>query len=320
MLSFVWPWAFWLLPLPVLMRWLVPPVRRQIAAIRSPLLAEFAVNHQHSARFGRVGSLIRVILASLMWFALVTALARPQYVGEPVVQPAQARDLMLAVDISGSMKELDMPSGSNWVTRLGAVKAVVGDFASYRRGDRLGLILFGSQAYLQTPLTFDHKTLNQLLREALIGFAGTGTAIGDAIGLAVKHLQDRPSKQRVLVLITDGANTDGVLNPLEAAQAAADAKVKIYTIGVGSPQFARGPQLDERTLIGIAQITGGDYFRARDPLEMANAYRTIDALEPIEQEGETIRPVEALYHLSLALAALLALLTWVGLRRSGSAW
>ena len=242
----------------------------------------------------------------LCWLCSLLALSRPQWVGDPVPLPASGRDLLLAVDISPSMRQRDMRIGGQIVNRLVAVKSVVGEFVTQREGDRLGLILFGEQAYLQTPLTFDRLTLQTLLNEAQLGFAGSnGTAIGDAIGLAVKRLEDRPKNHRVVILLTDGANNSGALEPIKAAQLASRAKVKIYTIGVGAKN-ARG--LDEQTLAEVAKITGGQFFRARNPAELDAIYQELNRLEPVDQEAETIRPTRSLYHLPLGIAFILSLI------------
>jgi Ca-activated chloride channel family protein len=249
------------------------------------------------------------IILFLCWLCTLLALSRPQWVGDPVPLPTSGRDLLLAVDISPSMRQRDMRIGGQIVNRLVAVKSVVGEFVAQREGDRLGLILFGEQAYLQTPLTFDRKTLQTLLYEAQLGFAGSnGTAIGDAIGLAVKRLQDRSENHRVVILLTDGANNSGALDPIKAAQLASRAKVKIYTIGVG----ARGASgLDEQTLSEVAKITGGQFFRARNPAELDAIYQELNRLEPVDQEAETIRPTISLYHWPLSIAFVLSLLIGV---------
>ena len=255
------------------------------------------------------------ILLFICWLCTLVAASRPQWIGDPVALPTSGRDLLLAVDISPSMRQRDMRIGGQIVNRLVAVKSVVGDFVEQREGDRLGLVLFGEQAYLQTPLTFDRKTLQTLLYEAQMGFAGSnGTAIGDAIGLAVKRLEDRPKNHRVVILLTDGANNAGVLEPIKAAQLASRAKVKIYTIGVG----ARGANgLDEQTLAEVAKITGGQFFRARNPAELNAIYQELNRLEPVNQEAETIRPTISLYHWPLGIAFGLSLLIAV-LRQRGA--
>jgi Ca-activated chloride channel family protein len=257
------------------------------------------------------------IVLFLCWLCALLALSRPQWVGDPVPLPTSGRDLLLAVDISPSMRQRDMRIGGQIVNRLVAVKSVVGEFVAQREGDRLGLILFGEQAYLQTPLTFDRKTLKTLLYEAQLGFAGSnGTAIGDAIGLAVKRLQDRSENHRVVILLTDGANNSGALEPIKAAQLASRAKVKIYTIGVG----ARGASgLDEQTLSEVAKITGGQFFRARNKAELDAIYQELNRLEPVDQEAETIRPTISLYHWPLSIAFILSLLIAVA-RQYGRAY
>ena len=228
-----------------------------------------------------------------------------------------------------------MVLGQNTVARVTAVKQVVGDFIERRRGDRVGLILFGSNAYVQAPLTFDTTTVKRFLREAQLGFAGRETAIGDAIGLAVKRLRqlrERPADSRVLILLTDGANNAGEVQPLDAAKLAADNDVKIHTIGIGSDKMVMpglfgssfGSQvvnpsrdLDEESLRRIAELTGGNYFRARDPAELVNIYQLLDAMEPVEQEAQSYRPQKSLFHLPLSVAFLLSLglACWKGIER-----
>jgi Ca-activated chloride channel family protein len=233
--------------------------------------------------------------------------------------------MMLAVDISRSMLEDDMQIAGRQMSRLQAVKAVVGNFVEERVGDRLGLILFGQQGYLQTPLTFDNQTVKQQLQEALAGFAGNATAIGDAIGLAIKTLRDRPSESRVLILLTDGANTAGT-EPAKAADVAAEAGIKIHTIGVGADsKIVRGvfgttrkvnpsSDLDEASLINIAQKTGGRYFRARNPDELHQIYQELDRLEPIPEE-QTFRPTQSLSYLGVLCALLISFFLLLVIRR-----
>ena len=315
MLSLVWPWALALSPLPLLYRYWRRPINQTINALRAP--AMLAITKPQDSQFNTatwLKNLLKILL-TLCWLCTVVALARPQWVGDPAALPTSGRDLLLAVDISPSMRQRDMRIGGQVVNRLVAVKSVVGEFVEKREGDRLGLILFGEQAYLQTPLTFDRKTLQTLLHEAQMGFAGSnGTAIGDAIGLAVKRLQDRPKNHRVLILLTDGANNAGALEPIKAAQLASRAEVKIYTIGVGA-RGARG--LDEQTLAEIAKITGGQFFRARNPAELEAIYQELNRLEPVDQEAETIRPTISLYHWPLGVAFMLSLLIAV-IRQRGS--
>jgi len=300
-----------------------------MAHAESPRAAGHGVARSLYATFSRVAagkqsppSRWRLLLAALAWVLLVCAAARPQFVGTPVSLPVTGRDLMLAVDISGSMETEDMQLGQQVTDRLTAVKAVAGNFIDHREGDRLGLILFGDQAYLQTPLTFDRETVRTLLNEAAIGLAGKSTAIGDAIGLAVKRLRERPAENRVLILLTDGANTSGSVDPLKAADLAAREGVRIYTIGVGADeQLLRGffgtqrvssTELDETTLKAIAQKTGGQYFRARDIESLQKIYDLLDKLEPVSQDEQTFRSIHELYAWPLSGALLLTALLALG--------
>lgn len=322
MIEFEWPWLFVLLPLPLLLRVLLRPAdaSRQ-AALRTPFLEDFA----QSASGGRTAPGSRALLlgALLAWVLLITAAARPQWFGEPVQLPVSGRDLMLAVDLSASMQEEDFVLGNRAIDRLTAVKRVAGEFIDRREGDRVGLILFGDRAYVQAPLTFDRRTVNTLLQESFLGLAGERTAIGDAIGLAVKRLQDNPQQRRILILMTDGANTAGELEPFKAAELAQRAGLKIYTIGIGADAVQRrsffgtftvnpSRDMDEKTLTAIAEATGGRYFRAHDTAELAEIYGILDELEPVEVERQSFRPTRALFYWPLALAFLLSLLLFGG--------
>jgi len=321
MIEFLWPWLLLTLPLPLLVRLLKPvPAGLQSAALIVPVAEDFQSVDAPSSRPGRAWW--RLWLALLCWALLVLAAARPQLLGEPVPLPVTGRDLMLAVDLSGSMQEQDFLINQKPVDRLTATKWVAGEFIERRIGDRVGLILFGERAYLQAPLTFDRKTVRTLLDESAIGLAGQFTAIGDAIGLAVKRLRERDQKNRVLILLTDGANTAGEVDPIQATRIAAEAGLKIYTVGIGADamlvnsRFGRrqvnpSRNLDEKALRNIAELTGGQYFRARDTQEMEKIYAELDRLEPVTEEELNYRPTKSLYmwplSLSLALASLLVL-------------
>jgi Ca-activated chloride channel homolog len=315
--DFAWPWATACLPLPLIIYWLLPRASRQEAALRVPFF-DLVTGFESSTSVERK-SYLRRLLMVLIWCALVLAATRPQFVGEPIELPTTGRDLMLAVDISGSMGTEDMLASGRQVSRLAVVKAVVSEFVERRKGDRLGLILFGSHAYLQTPLTFDRLTVRTLLMETPLRIAGDQTAIGDAIGLAVKRLLTRPASNRVLILLTDGRNNAGEVAPLQAGQIAAEQGVKIYTVGFGADEmrvpglfFDRtvnpSAELDEATLTQIATLTGGLYQRARDATELAQIYEALDQLEPIEQEKETYRPTKSLFAWPLGFAFILTLL------------
>jgi Ca-activated chloride channel family protein len=266
-------------------------------------------------------------LAALSWLLLVLACGRPQWLGEAVALPLAGRDLLLAVDLSGSMETPDFVLNGRRVARLTALKAVAGAFIAGRQGDRLGLILFGDEAHLQAPLTFDRTTVRQLLDEAVIGLAGERTAIGDAIGLAVKRLTSGqapadppPTNQAVpvLVLFTDGVNTAGQLDPLAAARLAARQGVRLYCVGIGAEhsdpvglllrrRLQPTAEMDEELLRALAGATGGRYFRARDSLELAGIMAELDRLEPVESDQRPLRPITELYVWPLAGALLCAL-------------
>ncbi|MEO8740227.1 MAG: VWA domain-containing protein [Casimicrobiaceae bacterium] len=310
-----WPWVLAALPLPLLARMLPRAAQIPPSTLRFPHLDAL---HAALGTGQREHSNVRLALATLAWVLIVIAAARPQMIGETVHLPVTGRSIMLALDLSGSMQTQDMGSGDVAVSRLAAVKKVAGDFIQRRAGDRLGLILFGDQAYLQVPLTLDRSTVRTLLDEAQIGLAGEHTAIGDAIGLAIKRLRDEPIKNRVLILLTDGASNAGNVEPLKAADLAAREGVRIYTIGVGAKEMiVRGPfgmtqtvqsDLDEETLKAIAQKTGGRYFRAGDVEALAEIYDSLDKMEPLSRDQQSWRPVEELYAWPLAVALLLTVL------------
>ena len=325
MIDLAFPWVLVALPLPVLIRFLLPAVEAsRDAALRVPFIEDFqSMPSQRKAIRRKSWPLL---LAGLGWCLLVLACARPEWLGEPIEQSVSGRDLMLAVDLSGSMKAEDFMINDRMVNRLVATKRVAGEFLKRRQGDRIGLILFGENAYLQAPLTFDRKTVGKLLNESFIGLAGDSTAIGDAIGQAIKRLRENDSHQRVLILMTDGANTAGAVTPLKAAELAAAEKLKIYTIGIGADEIivrdffgARrvnpSQDLDEKTLKAIAEKTGGQYFRARDTAELAQIYQLLDQLEPVEKDKRYYRPKIALFYWPLSGALLLfGILSWFHMR------
>ena len=319
-MNFAWPWMLLLLPLPWLVWKFLPPAVPG-AALRLPQPVTLAPR----VAGGRVRNW-RLWVAVLAWMLLVCAAARPQQPAPPQAITHTGRALMLAVDCSGSMAIEDMRFGDTVVSRFAAVKAIAQRFIKLRSGDDVGLVLFGTQAYLMTPMTFDVEAVAKQMGGAAVGLAGRETAIGDAIVLAVKHLSALPARARVLVLLTDGVNTAGSVPPLDAARLAKAAGVRIYTIGVGSSaqtldafgfQFAAPDnQLDVPALTQIADTTGGRFFRASDGDQLAAAYHAIDALEPLATGHSLLRPDHEWYPWPLALALLLgcALLPWNGWR------
>lgn len=226
--------------------------------------------------------------------------------------------MMLAMDVSGSMGEGDMVLGGQAVDRLTAAKAVLADFLDRRAGDRVGLLIFGDRAYTLTPLTADLASVRDQLRDSVVGLAGRETAIGDAIGLAVKRLRSQPEGQRVLILLTDGVSNAGVLEPLRAAEVARAEGVRIHTVAFGGdgsmrlfgiPISTDQDPVDEATLKRIASMTGGQFFRARDTAQLAGIYAELDRLEPVAAKGPSLRPRER-YAWPLGLALLLGALAW----------
>lgn len=321
MFGFEWWWmaAAALLPL-LVRRFIKPATSPDPVALQVPFY-EHISRLQTGLRAPPAKPVNRGLLV-LMWLALVLASMRPQWLGEPIDLPMSGRDLMLGLDISASMQEQDFSVSGRTVNRLDAVKAVASGFIDRRRGDRVGLILFGDNAYIQTPLTYDLTTVQHFLDESVVGLIGTSTAIGEAIGLAVKRLRTRPAEARVFILLTDGANTAGAVLPDEAARLAAAEGVRIHTIGVGAEQVAQrglfgtrlvNPSLalDEDTLREIANLTGGRYFRARNTREMEEIYELIDQLEPTESDASQQRPLHELFPWPLAIALLAsALIAW----------
>ncbi|NVJ50450.1 MAG: VWA domain-containing protein [Gammaproteobacteria bacterium] len=328
MYEFAWPMLLALLILPLI--WWILPVGKTAAdsaALKSGLFDYWRPFTQSGKKKSAQWS--QWLFKYLLWALLVVALARPQWVGEPIELPASGRDLMVSIDISGSMETPDLKLNGKEVTRLAIVKHLLADFIQQRQGDRIGLVLFGEKAYLQTPLTFDLKTISHMLMETEIGLAGSSsTAIGDGIGLAVKRLKERPAENRVLILLTDGQNKSGALTPIEAAKLAEHAGITIYTIGVGADEMIiqdrlfntqrrvnPSEELDETTLKAIAEMTNGRYFRARDEQEFRQIYAELDKLEPIEKESEIFRPTKELFFWPLSIALglyfLLVVATWL---------
>ena len=312
MIELAFPWALLCLPLPALAWWLLPRAgESRDGALRVPFYEALrALPGEEGAGLHARGALVLAAKIAA-WALLVLAAAQPQWIGDPVPVQTRGRDLMLALDLSQSMAHDDFEMNGRAVTRHQVVSAVARRFLEAREGDRVGLILFGSRAYLQAPITPDRKTVAQLVDESEIGLAGRETAIGDAIGLAVKHLRDRPADERVLILLSDGASNAGVADPVQAAKLAHEAGVRIYTIGVGADstvvQTPFGPRvvnagddLDEATLEQVAKLTGGLYFRARDTEGLVRVYQQIDRLEPTLGNDAVVRPTRALFYWPLA--------------------
>lgn len=310
MFSFEWPWLALLTLLPFVV-WLLPETEQARAALKLPTfkLLSGEVQSHHRRVFPW--------LWFLVWLALVAAAMRPQWLGEPITVPQEGREIMIAVDLSASMDETDMRLNGLSVNRLTMLKSVLRDFIDRRVGDRLGLILFADTAFVQTPLTFDRETVKQMLDEAVLGLVGDKTAIGDALGLAAKRFKDKEDSNRILILLTDGQNTAGNITPTEALEVAKQTGIKVYTIGIGADEMEvrsffgtrrvnPSADLDERLLTAIATETGGQYFRAKDTQQLANIYKILDQMEPVEDDPVQLRPQQALFYWPLGFALALS--------------
>lgn len=325
MFELAMPWVLVLLPLPWLIWFLAPRAPLSMpAALRVPFFQAVLglVDTEKQQRFKQRD----LWLVWSVWVLLLVALSGPRWVGKALPLEHEGYNIMLVLDISGSMELTDRLLHGRPVSRLTVVKRTAEQFVRERKGDRFGLILFGSRAYLQTPLTYDRNNVLMRLDDASVGLAGKTTSIGDALGLAVKRLQNVSSKGRIIILLTDGANNSGVLEPTKAAELAQDDGIKVYTIGLGSDgravsmngmflNLSGAADLDEVTLQNIAKITGGRYFRATDLASLQEIYHTINRLEKTKQVQQTIRPQRDYYPYPLMLALLLWL--YFLLKKSG---
>jgi Ca-activated chloride channel family protein len=318
------PWVLLLVFLPLLLWFLIPKAKVKLpSALYVPFFEAIApIANQEKISFSASSSLI---IPTLIWFLLIFGLAGPIWIGEPTPLEREGYNIMMALDLSGSMEIPDMMLQGQPTSRLNVVKHAAKQFVTDRSGDKIGLILFGSRAYLQTPLTYDRKTVLLRLEDATVGLAGKTTSIGDAIGLAVKRLDSVPKKGRVIILLTDGANNSGILDPIKAAELAQDEGIKIYTIGLGSdpdsialtgnfPMQNAFADLDEETLKKISDMTGGRYFRATDTETLDSIYTTINQLETINQEQARVRPQIDYYPWFVSFALLLSFFWLLGTR------
>ena len=297
------PWVLLLLPLPWLLRKLLPAAAGGPAALQVPFLGRLRRLDRGSggvlpARGGR-----GTRLPALAWVALVAAAAGPVRLEDPVTVEAPARDLLLAVDLSGSMATADFSDGAGApASRLAVVRELLGDFLARRDGDRIGLLVFGSAPFVQLPFTRDRAVMESMLNEMVVGMAGARTMLGDALGLAAKVFEESALEERVLVLLTDGNDTGSRVAPREAARLCADRGIRVFTIGAGDPAAAGEEALDEATLAAVAEATGGAYFRAGDRAELEAVYAAIDRQVPRAVSATRYRPREPLFTLPLAVA------------------
>lgn len=323
MFEFVYWWVFLLLPMPLLVRYFLSPKKQSYTQVWIPL-ADGLQQQKTTKR----NPLFSFIIPWLLWLLLLSTIAKPIWYDQPIRIQQQSRDMILSLDLSGSMDEVDMPLNGKTVNRLTLVKSIVKDFVKTRQGDRLGLILFADHAYLQTPLTFDVETVSTMVDETQIGLVGNRTAIGESIAMAIKRFVENKNEQRVLILLTDGANTAGKIKPIVAAQQAAKNNIKIYTIGIGADEMIKrgffgnqrvnpSADLDEKTLTKIATLTNGQYFRARNQEDLQKIYDTINQLQPVDSEFLEFRPEKNLFFWPLSLAILILSMVIISLKLRG---
>ena len=308
MFEFTYLWMFLLLPLPLLVRYFLSEQKRSYTQVWIPLAQGISTTQSEANK-----NKLNAIIPWFVWLLLLCTLAKPVWFDEPIRLQQESRDMIVSLDLSGSMQEVDMPLNGKTVDRLTLVKNLLNDFIELRHGDRLGLILFADHAYLQTPLTFDLKTIKQMVSETELGLVGNKTAIGESIALAIKRFVENKNEQRVLILLTDGANNSGIIDPKQAAEQAAKNNITIYTVGIGADEMIRksfwgnqrvnpSADLDEKALTEIANITGGQYFRARNQDEFQKIYQQLNQLEPIENDFLEFRPEKNLFYVPLSLA------------------
>jgi Ca-activated chloride channel family protein len=318
MFQFYWPWFALLFPLPLLVKWLFPYKQKNSPELRFPAYNRLKKAFPHYDSVGNQSNRLFLSLLLITWIFLVIALMQPEKVDKFQQVKNKGYDLMLAVDISGSMQAVDFSTSSKVISRLDVTKDVVGKFVRGREGDRIGLVTFGESAYLHVPLTLDTIAVSKMLNDTISGMAGNATAIGDAIGLSVRTLRERPENSRVLILLTDGDDNASSIPPLEAAKLAKQYGIKIYTIGIGKNgvvpfpsqfgKFGMGDYtmaeftMDEGLLKQIAELTNGQYFRATDQNALASIYRKIDELEKSEADEKLYLIRDPLYYYFLAAA------------------
>lgn len=312
MLHFSYPWMFLLLLLPFLVHYLAPAYREPRTAVKVPfldLLSRLTGQQQNQATALVRRTRLQKVQIVLVWLALVVALARPMWMDEPIVRDLPMRDLLVALDLSGSMETRDFTDESGAISdRLTAARQVLDEFLSRREGDRVGMIFFGSAAFVQAPFTEDLVVVRELLGEAQVRMLGPRTMLGDAIGVAIQLFERSEVDERVLIVLTDGNDTGSMVPPLRAAEIAADNGVTIHTVAMGDPEAAGEQALDEATLEGIAEVTGGQYFHAQDRQELEGIYQALDQLNPRKVESLSYRPEHELYFWPLGFALVLSLL------------
>lgn len=332
MIRFANPQMFWLLLVPLCVYHILPAVKQMYGdALKVPFVGELAEIENQTKLKDKLRAqfkvpIVKILLLAIIWGVLSAALARPQWVGEPMRVKNEGRDILLVVDISNSMQERDFAYQGRYYDRLSAVKHVVSQFVDKRTEDKIGLVLFGTRAYLQVPLTYDKQSLKDVLAATDAGMAGNSTSIGDAVGVALKNMPTEDKSAKIIILLTDGENNDGSISMPQAVELAADENVKIYTIGVGSDEVSflgglfsmpRDSSLDEAGLKKLAQTTAGTYFRAKDVDSLQKIYEQIDKSEPQTQEGRYVQETKDLFYIPASAALLLFMLLIMIMRKVG---
>ncbi len=312
MLTFAHLWIFWLVPLPLAVRWLVPPRRFVRPAVRVPFVPRIlAAGGKVSDRSGEEE--LPLVVRWVVWLLVLTALARPQWLEPPVERTLPARDLLLLVDLSGSMDQRDFTNAAGQsVDRLSAVKEVLGEFLQQRQGDRIGLVVFGTAPFLQVPFTTDLQLCRQLLDETAVRMAGPRTAFGDAIGLGIRLFEESELPTKTVIALTDGNDTGSAVPPAEAAKVARDRGITIHTVAIGDPTTVGEEALDEQALRAVAQETKGEYFLAMNRKELAGVYDQLDRIETRKVKTASHRPRRELFYWPLSAALLVSLAMHAG--------
>ena len=304
-------WVFFLLPLPLLVYAILPALRKRRLALITPAFlraADVSEQKPQTRAWVTRRNIFGWIILLLCWCCLLAAASSPRYVGKPEKKTKLVRSFLIAADISFSMAERDWVVDGNRMTRWEAVRHIMKDFVKDRKSDQVGLVMFATHAYLQSPLTVDLPTITWLLDETEVGMAGQMTSLGEAIGFSIKVFRADTVKQKVMLLLTDGVDSGEDIAPLDAAQAARKDSITIYTLGIGKAQGSGGYNIDEKGMTEIAHLTGGKYFNAMNEGELKKVYEELNKLEPIEYEEQQYKPVELLYYYPLLAAVALGLL------------
>ena len=312
MLTFAYIWVFFLAPLPLAIWWLVPARGEARPSVRVPFLSRLKTASEGSTKVTTRRNAFRFLSSYLVYLLILAALARPQWLEPPIERTIPTRDLLLLVDLSGSMEQADFNNKKGQpVDRLTAVKEVLDDFLARREGDRVGLVVFGNAPFLQAPFTTDLELCRQLLNETAVGMAGPRTALGDAIGLGIGLFDESDVPTKTIIALTDGNDTGSGVPPAEAARIAKDREITIHTVAIGDPTTVGEEKLDQESLQAVAKATGGNYFLAINRDELAGIYERLDEIETRQTKTVSHRPRRDLYFWPLATALLLSLATHV---------